>query len=58
MSKANFLEKLLDGAEVEWKSLDNISIKISSGRVHLQLSIMLIIMRGDIPWLRTQDSKL
>lgn len=31
MSELSYLEKLLDGVEVEWKTLEDISIKISSG---------------------------
>lgn len=30
MSELSYLEKLLDGVEVEWKTLEDISIKISS----------------------------
>lgn len=29
MSELSYLEKLLDGVEVEWKTLEDISIKIS-----------------------------
>src|SRR5699024_1069874 len=42
MSGAKFLEKLLDGAEVEWKSLEKV-VKIKNGRDWKHLN------PGDIP---------
>lgn len=31
MSDVNFLDKLLNGADVDWRKLEDISLKISSG---------------------------
>ncbi|EBH7032256.1 TPA: restriction endonuclease subunit S [Salmonella enterica subsp. enterica serovar Albany] len=53
MSELSYLEKLLDGAEVEWLSLDDISEKISSGGT--PKTGVPEYYDGDIPWLRTQE---
>ena len=53
MSDLNFMEKLLDGVEVEWKTLDEVSKKISSGGT--PRTGVLEYYDGDIPWLRTQE---
>ena len=53
MSKLTFLEKLLDGAEVEWLPFGEISIKISSGGTPKTDTVEYY--NGDIPWLRTQE---
>ncbi|WP_380057450.1 restriction endonuclease subunit S [Falsihalocynthiibacter sp. SS001] len=53
MSAQGFLEKLLDGASVEWKSLVAISKKISSGGT--PKTSVRSYYDGDIPWLRTQE---
>jgi len=47
------MDKLLDGVEVEWKSLDEISQKISSGGT--PKTGVAEFYDGDIPWLRTQE---
>lgn len=36
MSEMSYLEKLLDGVEVEWKSLGEIATKIYSGEPRIQ----------------------
>src|SRR5690554_6728849 len=53
MSDFSFMERLLDGVEVEWKSLDEISQKISSGGT--PKTGVAEFYDGDIPWLRTQE---
>ena len=53
MSHLSYLEKLLDGVDVEWKPLDNISVKISSGGT--PKTGVAEFYDGDIPWLRTQE---
>jgi type I restriction enzyme, S subunit len=53
MSDMNFLEKLLDGVAVEWKTLGDISLKISSGGT--PQTGVAEYYGGDIPWLRTQE---
>jgi len=53
MSELSYMEKLLDGVEVEWKTLDEVAIKISSGGT--PLTSMPEYYDGDIPWLRTQE---
>ncbi|HCA6422130.1 TPA: restriction endonuclease subunit S [Escherichia coli] len=53
MSELSYLEKLLDGVEVEWKTLEDISIKISSGGT--PKTGVSEFYDGDIPWLRTQE---
>lgn len=53
MSGANFLEKLLDGVEVEWKTLEYVATKISSGGT--PKTGVAEYYDGDIPWLRTQE---
>lgn len=53
MSHLNYLEKLLDGVEVEWLSLGDISEKISSGGT--PKTGVPEYYNGDIPWLRTQE---
>ena len=45
MSSVNFLEKLLDGVEVEWKPLGNV-IKLEKGR---QLNMELLSEHGLYP---------
>jgi type I restriction enzyme S subunit len=49
----SYLEKLLDGAGVAWKTLDEVSIKISSGGTPKTGTSEYY--EGDIPWLRTQE---
>ncbi|HCM1417522.1 TPA: restriction endonuclease subunit S [Vibrio parahaemolyticus] len=53
MSHLSYIEKLLDGVEVEWKPLDDISVKISSGGT--PKTGVAEFYDGDIPWLRTQE---
>lgn len=53
MSNVNFLDRLLDGAEVEWKPLESIAKKISSGGT--PRTGVAGYYDGDIPWLRTQE---
>ena len=53
MNELSFMDKLLDGVEVEWKSLDEISQKISSGGT--PKTGVAEFYDGDIPWLRTQE---
>jgi len=53
MSNLSFMEKLLDGVEVEWKTLGEIAIKISSGGT--PSTGVSEYYGGDIPWLRTQE---
>jgi type I restriction enzyme S subunit len=53
MSQLNYLEKLLDRVDVEWKPLDDISVKISSGGT--PKTGVAEFYDGDIPWLRTQE---
>lgn len=47
------MEKLLDGVEVEWKTLENVAIKISSGGT--PRTSVSEYYDGEIPWLRTQE---
>ncbi len=49
-----FLEKLLDGAEVEWRTIAEISNKVSSGGTPAT-SNNSYYENGNIPWLRTQE---
>ena len=49
-----FLEKLLDGAEAEWKTIAEISNKVSSGGTPTT-SNNNYYENGNIPWLRTQE---
>ena len=51
MSSVNFLEKLLDGANVSWMNLEDVAIKISSGGT--PKTGVADYYDGDIPWLRT-----
>ena len=53
MSSVNFLEKLLVGVEVEWLTLEDIALKISSGGT--PKTGVAEYYGGDIPWLRTQE---
>ena len=53
MSTNRFMEKLLDGAQVEWKTLGEVSKKISSGGT--PSTGVAEYYDGDIPWLRTQE---
>lgn len=53
MSQLSFMEKLLDGVEVEWESLERISVKISSGGT--PRAGVSEFYGGNIPWLRTQE---
>jgi len=53
MSSVSFMEKLLDGAEVQMKSLDELAVKISSGGT--PKTDISDYYDGDIPWLRTQE---
>lgn len=53
LDMSGFMEKLLDGVEVEWRPLDEVSIKISSGGT--PKTGVSEYYDGDIPWLRTQE---
>lgn len=53
MSQLSYMEKLLDGVEVEWKALGDVSLKISSGGT--PRTGVAEYYGGDIPWLRTQE---
>lgn len=53
MNNLGFIEKLLDGVGVEWKALDEISVKISSGGT--PKTNIAEFYGGDVPWLRTQE---
>lgn len=53
MSSLSYIEKLLDGVEVEWKALGDVSLKISSGGT--PRTGVAEYYGGDIPWLRTQE---
>ena len=53
MNPFNFLERLLDGVEVKWKALEDVSLKISSGGT--PKTGVAEYYGGDIPWLRTQE---
>ena len=53
MSDLSYMDKLLDGVEVEWKALDDITIKISSGGT--PSTGIAEYYDGNIPWLRTQE---
>ena len=46
MSQLNYLEKLLDGVDVEWKPLDDISVKISSGLSESFILVSLFFFMG------------
>lgn len=54
MSDMSFLDKLLDGAEVEWKSLGEVSLKSYSGGTP-KVGNAKYYEGGTIPWLRTQE---
>lgn len=47
------LKKLLQGVEVEWKELEEVAIKISSGGT--PKTNTAAYYNGNIPWLRTQE---
>ena len=49
----SYLDKLLQGVEVEWKTLGEVSIKISSGGT--PKTGVSTYYNGNIPWLRTQE---
>ena len=49
-----FLEKLLDGAKIEWRTIDEVSNKVSSGGTPAT-SNNSYYENGNIPWLRTQE---
>ena len=53
MNGVDFLEKLLDGVAVEWKALEEVAIKISSGGT--PKTGIAEYYDGHIPWLRTQE---
>ena len=53
MSGVNFMDKLLDGVGVEWKTLGDVAEKISSGGT--PRTGVSEYYDGDIPWLRTQE---
>ncbi|MCB1621110.1 MAG: restriction endonuclease subunit S, partial [Thiothrix sp.] len=53
MSGVSYLDKLLDGVAVEWKPLDEVSVKISSGGT--PKTGVAEFYDGNIPWLRTQE---
>ena len=54
MSEANFLNKLLDGVEVEWKPLGDVTKKWYSGGTPTA-GVTKYYEGGTIPWLRTQE---
>lgn len=56
MSGLTYLEKLLDGVEVEWKALGDISLKSYSGGTP-RAGNPAYYENGTIPWLRTQEVK-
>lgn len=49
----SYIEKLLDGVEVEWKTLGEVAKKITSGGT--PNTGIPGYYNGDIPWLRTQE---
>ncbi|MBX7163547.1 MAG: restriction endonuclease subunit S [Saprospiraceae bacterium] len=49
----SYIEKLLQGVEVEWKTLEQVAIKISSGGTPNTGTSSYY--NGNIPWLRTQE---
>jgi type I restriction enzyme S subunit len=49
----SYLDTLLKGVEVEWKTLGEVAIKISSGGT--PNTGVSTYYNGDIPWLRTQE---
>lgn len=53
MNEFSFMENLLDGADVEWKALTDIAVKISSGGTPKTGEAEFY--GGEIPWLRTQE---
>lgn len=53
MMNGNFMEKLLYGVEVEWKTLGDVAVKISSGGT--PRTGISEYYGGVIPWLRTQE---
>ncbi|MBE0451523.1 MAG: restriction endonuclease subunit S [Clostridia bacterium] len=53
MMKTNFISRLLQGVETEWKKLDDVAIKISSGGT--PRTGVSEYYDGNIPWLRTQE---
>ena len=48
-----YIEKLLNGAKVQWKTLGDVAVKISSGGT--PKTGVKDYYNGDIPWLRTQE---
>ena len=48
-----YLDKLLNGVDVEWKTLGEVAIKISSGGT--PNTGVSSYYNGNIPWLRTQE---
>ena len=56
MSSVNFLEKLLGGAEIEWRTLGDITKKWYSGGTPTAGKAEYY-ENGTIPWLRTQEVK-
>jgi len=49
----SYLDKLLEGVEVEWKTLGEVAVKISSGGT--PNTGVSSYYEGNIPWLRTQE---
>lgn len=49
----SYIEKLLDGVEVEWKTLGDVAVRISSGGT--PNTGVSAYYNGEIPWLRTQE---
>ena len=56
MSGFDYINKLLDGAEVEWKALGDILLKSYSGGTP-RAGNPAYYENGTIPWLRTQEVK-
>jgi type I restriction enzyme S subunit len=56
MSNLSFMEKLLDGVEVEWKALGDVTQKWYSGGTPTAGNPEYY-EAGNIPWLRTQEVK-
>lgn len=52
-STINYMDKLLEGVTVEWKTIDDVALKISSGGT--PKTSMTKYYGGNIPWLRTQE---
>lgn len=54
MSSVNFLEKLLDGAGVEWKKIADVALKVTSGGTP-KTDVNEYWENGDIPWMSSGE---